>query len=205
MYHEQPMFVIPNWRQNGFVLKFRNKMGLNWLVQAELYNRQNEIPEARQDQNIDDFIYNLANEFPNIGDFPNINAPEFHMPRERQMPLEYVEIPPQPQQEPAQEQEPPQNQAPVQQLIQEPEINQLLDQEFEQNGRLVDMPAGNIQPNIPIVAPMENLEQNPDIVPIEPMPIAQALPIIDNVLHYNEDDNVNLMMVEEDDFENYPL
>ena len=179
-YQDDPLYVTPNGRGNGLYLKLQNKMGLGWQVEAEFYGRQNEAPEVRPDQVIDDILLPYVDNFPYVP-FPNVNAVEFQLVQQN------------PQQQMVAIQPP---------VVAEHEANREIRQDFENNGQDTTMSA-DTSPirNLPIEPPRENMVQDENVVQnepitIQPMPLSEALPLIDEVLN-EEDNNVHLIFVEE--------
>ena len=182
-YHDDPLFVMPNGRGSGFYLKLTNKMGLSFIIEGEFYARLNEAQTARPGQNIDDILMPYVREFPNIPEFPhNIDAQEFQMPQQPNPPQLHIVIQPPVVLEIAPERE---------------------GQDFDQNGRNVVMSADITQNvNIPIEPPRDNMVQDENAVPIEPMPLEEALPLIDEILHDEEEErNIELIFVEDNNLE----
>ena len=185
MFPNDPIFVIPNERESGFWIKLQNRMGLSWQVEGEFYARRQELQEARPDQNIDHILMPYVNEFPNVpNEFPNVNAQEFRMPENPmdQMPMDLNQL-----------------------LAQPIEQDQNPGQNFEDNGRIVNMSADIVpNQNLPIEPPRNESGQNNGIVPIEPIPEAEVLPMIDELLQENEEDqNIELIFIEENDIDRY--
>lgn len=183
MYVNDPILVIPNERQSGFWIKLKNRMGSGWQVEGEFYMRRQELIEARPDQNVDHIL--MPYEFPNVqNEFPNVNAPEFRMPENpaNRMPIEFNRLVPQ-----SIEQE--QNPGP----------------DFVDNGRIVNMSADITQnQNPPIGPPRNERVQNDGIVPIEPAPEAVVLPMMEELLPENEEDqNIELIFIETNDIDRY--
>ena len=175
VYQNDPIYVKPNTHGSGLIVKLQNKMGLAWKAEAEFYGRRSEIQEARPGQFIDDLLMPYVNEFPNIPEFPVINAATQPMPMLQilEQPMQ-VEIPQQP-----------------------PQVEQNFGQIMEQIPIIGNMSADNNQnPNPQVQQPQ------PDVVPIEPIPLAELplnedIQLIDEILQENEDRNIQLMFVEE--------
>lgn len=183
-YPDDPLYVTPNGRGSGFQILLKNKMGLGWQVEGEFYGRQNEVQEARPGQVIDDILMPYVVEFPNIPngmEFPNIQAEEFQPLQQNPPPLLMLIQPP---------------------AVAEREPDRANRQNLDGNGQVVNMSADmNPIMNAPL-EPSQNRVQDNNIVqiqpiPIEPMPLGEALPLIDEVLNENEDQNVELIFVEE--------
>ena len=158
-------------------------MGFGWKIEGEFYGRRSEVPEARPGQHIDDILMPYIQEFPNVPEFPNANAPEFHMP------VVYVEEPPM--------------QVAIQQPPPEANPEEGLVQNRDQDPHMIKMSADmNQNQDLQMDQPQQNMEEEIPRVPIEPVPIEPIpfdgnLQLIDEILQENEDErDIELMLVE---------
>ena len=64
-------FVRPNLRRNGFDIKLRNRLGINYFIEGEFYARPGQVP----DDNGDIIVADYRQDQPN-----NVEMPENGMP-----------------------------------------------------------------------------------------------------------------------------